>query len=259
MTGVLMVLAVAVGDRRLRRAAALPRAAAADGRRRRRRCTTSKRRCWSSRSRSPSRASPARGSSTAAASAAATRIATRFAAIHRTALQQVFRRRGLRAVHRQAADVDLRRGVPALRRPLPARRHAERLGRGSRSAPPACSPASRRGSLHRYAFFVLVGSIACAGVELPPWVMPRCSTSSCICPSRGCCCCSRIPRRPRRRDPLGHVLGDGRPARADGRAVRALRRRRRRACSSRPGCRGFPTGASTTRSASTATTCCWCC
>ena len=33
----------------------------------------------------------------------------------------------------------------------------------------------------------------------------------------------------------------------------------RPACSSRRGCRGFPAGACTTRSVSTATTCCWSC
>ena len=44
------------------------------------------------------------------------------------------------------------------------------------------------GNLHLYALFVLAGSHRRAGVELPPWLTPACSTSSCSSRSPGSGC-----------------------------------------------------------------------
>ena len=89
------------------------------------------------------------------------------------ALQQVFRRRSLRALDRPSARLDLGARLPARRRPRAARRVAQRpreprashrrpvLARADRQPAPLRALRARRNHRH-------------AGVELPPWLMPAC-------------------------------------------------------------------------------------
>ena len=132
----------ALGGRRLHRRAALPRAAAAAAAGRR---APARLRDAAARALGGARAGRPGGGRVAVRRAGrACRAAAR--ALRRPAplaLGQVLRRRALRALPRQAAGLDIRPRLPALRRSRPDRRHAARPGRDRAAAARPCSVGCR--------------------------------------------------------------------------------------------------------------------
>ena len=174
------------------------------------------------------------------------------------ALRQVLRRRALRGADRQAAAVDLGARLPAPRRPalfdgtlhgLAAlgRRHRARARPHPDRQPAALRvPGARRHRRPRSR-----GACAMSDAALLNLVL--------FLPRRRHRGAARAAARARRPHPRDLVLGDGRCSSCSPRGSTRTSTRRSPACSSRRACRGSRAGASTTRSGSTATTCCWCC
>ena len=252
----------ALGGRRLPRRAALPRAAAAaaevrpDARTLR---DARSRRLGRDRARG---ASPARRSSFGrGASARGPRCARASPALHRLLsgkyfVDELYERLIGRPLFWISDRVFLRLGDR-----VPPRRLAERHRAARAGAPRACSPACRPATCSSTPSSCSPGIVAVARLELPPWLTRPCSTS-----------CS-VPAGVRRSLLLlarARAAGTARSARLSlGVMVAQFALT---ACSThvstprRPGLQ-FETrlpvdprpGACTTRSASTATTCCWCC
>ncbi len=112
--------------------------------------------------------------------------------------RQVLHRRALRSPAGEAAELDIGNGVPARRRPVPARWVAAwagepRAAHGGRVLPRADrQPASLRVPRRR-------GHGRQPRLELPPWLTRCSSTSSCSCRLRERCCCCSFPRGPKAR------------------------------------------------------------
>ena len=149
----------AVGGRRLHRRAALPRAAAAAAAgRRAAACLRDAAARAFGRARAGRPRRRPRGCSAGRPSAPSGSRA-RFAGLHRWLSGKYFVDELYERLPRQAAGLDLRPRLPALRRPRPDRRHAARPGGASPAAARPCSARLQSGSLHLYAWFVLLGIV----------------------------------------------------------------------------------------------------
>ena len=160
----------------------------------------------------------------AAAAERAERLRARFAGAAPLALGQVLRRRALRALHRQAAALDLRPRLPALRRPRACSTARCTAWPRSAAAAPRVFGRVQTGSLHLYALARAGRHRRRAALELAPCLTPAVLNVVLFLPLLGIAALHR--RRAARatgvRAPPG-ARGDGRAVRARGVALRALR------------------------------------
>ena len=191
MTGVLMLLAAAVGSRRVLRPAPLPRAAIASAQ--------------DSRGSAPLRNDAARGlDRDRTGRPGRRRVRLRRAAVARRraapalrgaaplAVWQILHRRAVRTTDRQSAGLGVRPRLPAPGRPCLARRHAERPGG---AGPAQRGPAQPRAGRQSAALRVVRAGRhrRRSALELAPCLTRAFSTSCCSCRSSApdCCWCRR--------------------------------------------------------------------